>query len=71
MRELLRRQRQRDELLRIIKRERGVKCEHSRERSRTANSTETDDDEISFVSAKRRRLPVTVNEDGVETINLT
>jgi len=71
MRELLRRQRQRGEAARIVKHEGGVKRERSRERSGTANNAEIDDDDVSFVSAKRRRLPVTLNEDGVETIDLT
>ncbi|KAF2127324.1 hypothetical protein P153DRAFT_433116 [Dothidotthia symphoricarpi CBS 119687] len=68
MRELLRRQRERDEAARAVKRE-GVK----RERSDTATDTDphVDDDELSFISAKRRRFPVTLNEDGMETIDLT
>lgn len=69
MRELLRRQRERDAATRNVKREHGVKRERTRERSSTAN--EVDDDELSFVSAKRRRHPVTLNEDGVETVDLT
>jgi len=70
MRELLRRQRERAEAAQAVKREGGMKRERSRERSSPANEI-VDDDEISFVSAKRRRLPVTLNEDGVETIDLT
>ncbi|RYN81380.1 hypothetical protein AA0120_g10076 [Alternaria tenuissima] len=30
-----------------------------------------DDDHVSFVSAKRRRLPITLNEDGIEVFDLT
>jgi hypothetical protein len=30
-----------------------------------------DDDNVSFVSAKRRRLPITLNEDGIEIVDLT
>jgi hypothetical protein len=30
-----------------------------------------DDGDVSFVYEKRRRLPVTIDEDGVETIDLT
>jgi hypothetical protein len=71
MRNLLRRQRERDETARTIKREGGVKRERTRERSSTLDGAEIDDDELSFVSAKRRRPPVTVNEDGTETIDLT
>lgn len=67
MRELLRRQRERDAASQNMKQEREVKRERTRERSSTAN----DDDEVSFVSAKRRRLPVFLNEDGAETVDLT
>lgn len=70
MRELLRRQRERDAASQNVKRERGVKRERTRERSSTAGEV-VDDDELSFVSAKRRRHPVTLDEDGVETIDLT
>lgn len=43
-----------------------------RERSRelTVGAVD-DDDEISIVSVKRRRLPPTLNEDGVEMVDLT
>lgn len=76
MRDLLRRQRERDQAARAVKREHGVKRERerNRERSRTAVSGgEWDDydDDVSFVSTKRKRLPVTLNEDGIETIDLT
>jgi hypothetical protein len=67
MRELLRRQREGDQAAQAVKRERGVK----RERSSTANGVDIDDNEISFVSAKRLRPPVTLDENGVETIDLT
>ncbi|KAF2025121.1 hypothetical protein EK21DRAFT_77178 [Setomelanomma holmii] len=70
MRELLRRQREREEAARATKCEGALKRERSRERSRTVNNL-VDDDELSFISAKRRKLPVTLNEDGVETIDLT
>jgi hypothetical protein len=67
-RELIRRLRERGEVARPVKREKGVK----RERSATIGQMQGgDDDEVSFVSEKRRRLPVTINEDGVETIDLT
>ena len=69
MRELLRRQRERNEAATALNREGGVKRE--RERSTTVDDAIHDDDELSFVSAKRRRLPVTIDEDGVETIDLT
>jgi hypothetical protein len=73
MRELLRSQREREAAARIVKSERGVKRERGRDRSSTVGGAEDDDDdgEVSFVSAKRRRLPVTLNEDGVETVDLT
>jgi hypothetical protein len=71
MRNLLRRQRDRDGAARAVKREGGIKRERTRERSITLDGVQGDDDELSFVSAKRRRLPVTVNEDGIETIDLT
>ena len=67
-RELIRRLRERDEAARRVKREEGVK----RERSATVSQVGGDDDgEVSFVSEKRRRLAVTIDEDGVETIDLT
>jgi hypothetical protein len=67
-RELIRRFRERDEAARHVKREGGLK----RERSVTVGRMEGGDDgEVSFVSEKRRRLPVTIDEDGVETIDLT
>jgi hypothetical protein len=64
-RELLRRQRGRGAPPNV-KRE-GFK----RERSSTAIREDQDDDGVFFVSAKRRRLPVTLNEDGIEIIDLT
>jgi hypothetical protein len=67
-RELIRRLRKREEAALPVKREQGVK----RERSATVGHMEGgDDDEVSFVYEKRRRLPVTIDEDGVETIDLT
>jgi hypothetical protein len=71
MRELLRRQRERDQPARAVKTERGVKHERSRERSRTVSVANDEEGEVSFVSTKRRRLPVIVDEDGTETIDLT
>jgi hypothetical protein len=46
----------------------GIKRERARESSLTVD---TDDDEVSFVSEKRQKLNVTVDEAGVETIDLT
>jgi hypothetical protein len=83
MKTLLRRQRERDEASTVVKRERGkastvvkrergIKRERTRERSATVSGVDGDDDGVSFVSAKRRRqLPVILNEDGTETIDLT
>jgi hypothetical protein len=71
MRELLQRQRKRDQAGRAVKQEQGVKRERSRERRSTANTTDNDDGDISVVSAKRRQFPVIVDEDGTETIDLT
>ncbi|EFQ92434.1 hypothetical protein PTT_10464 [Pyrenophora teres f. teres 0-1] len=65
-RELIRRLRERDEAAPLVKRE-GVK----RERSYTVSQMEDYSDEVTFVSEKRRRLPVTLNEDGTEIIDLT
>jgi hypothetical protein len=50
-----------------------VKVERvKRERSRTLfEAGDDDDDDVSFVSEKRRKLTVTVDEAGVETIDLT
>jgi hypothetical protein len=43
-----------------------------RERSATLDNVYDDyDDEVSFVSAKRLRLPSTPDENGTETIDLT
>lgn len=66
-RELIRRLRERDQAAQTVKRE-GVK----RERSPAGNGAAGDSDDVSFVSAaRRRRLPVTIDEAGVETIDLT
>lgn len=51
-----------------------MKRERSRDCSETADGEGgfVDNDEISFVSAKRRKLiPVAVDKDGVETFDLT
>jgi hypothetical protein len=37
----------------------------------TAFVGDGDDDDVSFVSEKRRKLNVTVDEAGIETIDLT
>jgi hypothetical protein len=71
MRDLLWRQREHGQATRVVKRERGIKRERSREKSSTVNEADIDDDEISFISAKRRRPPITLNEDGIETVDLT
>jgi transcription antitermination factor NusG len=71
MRELIRRQRERDAAARVVKREHGIKREHSRERSGTSGTFDVNEGNVSVVSAKRRRLPVTIDEDGTETIDLT
>lgn len=71
MRQLLRRQRERDVAAKAMKREQGVKRERSRERSRTATVDDGDAGDVYFVSAKRRKLRVTLDEDGTETIDLT
>ncbi|KAI4629228.1 uncharacterized protein J4E87_003490 [Alternaria ethzedia] len=65
-RELIRIQRARGDATAVIKQE-GIK----RERSSTITGGGQDEDDVSFVSAKRRRLPVTLNENGVEIIDLT
>jgi hypothetical protein len=71
MRELVQRQREREAATRTVKQERGIKRERSRERSETLGTPGADTDDVAFLSAKRTRLPVTLNEDGVETIDLT
>ena len=51
-----------------------MKRELTRDRSETVDGQGgfVNNDEISFVSAKRRRLPpFTINEDGIETFDLT
>ncbi|KAI4658828.1 uncharacterized protein J4E79_006587 [Alternaria viburni] len=65
-RELLRLQREQRDAAPVIKRE-GVK----RERSSTIINEDNDDDDVTFLSAKRRRLPVTLDENGAEIIDLT
>ncbi|KAI4610865.1 hypothetical protein J4E80_007894 [Alternaria sp. BMP 0032] len=65
-RELLRLQREQMDAAPVIKRE-GIK----RERSSTIINEDNDDDEVTFLSAKRRRLPVTLDENGAEIIDLT
>jgi hypothetical protein len=43
-----------------------------REREERSQTITGDDDEVSFVSAKRRRIaPDTLIEDGVEVVDLT
>ncbi|KAF2677306.1 hypothetical protein K458DRAFT_163912 [Lentithecium fluviatile CBS 122367] len=69
MRELLKRQKEREEAARKIKTE-GVKREHTRDSVLTVSGDE-DDEEVSFVSEKRRKLNFTIDEAGVETIDLT
>ncbi|KAH6875348.1 hypothetical protein BKA58DRAFT_119500 [Alternaria rosae] len=64
-RELIRLQRGQRDAAPVIKRE-GVK----RERSSTIISEDPDDD-VTFVSAKRRRLPIILDENGAEIIDLT
>lgn len=70
-RELIRRQRELAAAARVVKRERGVKRERSRERSRSLTVVDGDDGDVSFVSAKRLKIPVTLNEDGTELLDLT
>ncbi|KAI4919496.1 hypothetical protein J4E90_001631 [Alternaria incomplexa] len=65
-RELLRLQREQMDAAPVIKRE-GIK----RERSSTIINEDNDDDDVTFLSAKRRRLPVTLDENGAEIIDLT
>ncbi|RII14330.1 hypothetical protein CUC08_Gglean003909 [Alternaria sp. MG1] len=59
--ELLRRHREREDAAPSVR----------RERFSTAVMEDQDDDHVSFVSAKRRRLPITLNEDGIEVFDLT
>lgn len=64
MRELLKRQRERDATSRFIKQE--------LKRGRTQSSLEiSDDDELSVVEERPRKLHRTLNEQGIETIDLT
>ncbi|KAH4107673.1 hypothetical protein HBH46_051040 [Parastagonospora nodorum] len=76
MRQLLRRQREGGQAPQAVKQEQRVKQEQGvkRERTRGRSSATYDfdsDDEVSFVSAKRRRHPIIIGEDGAETIDLT
>ena len=63
---------ERDAAGRAIKQERGIKRERTRERSSTYTDN-AEDDELSIVLTKRRRenYRTTVNENGVEEIDLT
>ena len=58
---------EREEVARNVKTE-GIKRERSGNDSPTRQG---DDDDVSFLFEKRRRLNVTVDEAGVETIDLT
>jgi hypothetical protein len=49
----------------------GVKRERSRSHSVTAVGEDDDDDAVTFVSAKRRKIPIIRNENGVEVLDLT
>jgi hypothetical protein len=62
----------RDAAARAVKQEHGIKRERTRERSSTYTD-DADDDDMSVVLTKRRRenYRTTVNEDGVEEIDLT
>lgn len=62
---------ERETATRNVKQERGIKREHDRERSGTI--ADDSGDEISVVSMKRRReqYRTTVDENGVEAIDLT
>jgi hypothetical protein len=73
MRELLRRQRLREEANCIVKRERGIKHERSLERSSISSElgADNDDYDVSFVSSKRRGHVITLNDNGQEMIDLT
>ncbi|KAF2651347.1 hypothetical protein K491DRAFT_761121 [Lophiostoma macrostomum CBS 122681] len=62
MRELLRRLREQSHRAVEVKRERSDESERT---------IVEDDDEVSFVRAKRVKVPVTLNEDGVEILDLT
>ncbi|KAI4914146.1 hypothetical protein J4E85_010658 [Alternaria conjuncta] len=66
-RELIRLQREQRDAAPVIKRER-IKRERS---STIIREDREDDDDVTFVSAKRRRLPVTLDENGAEIIDLT
>ncbi|KAJ8111165.1 hypothetical protein OPT61_g6169 [Boeremia exigua] len=72
MRELLRRQRERDAAAQTVKQERGIKRELPREWSNTF-ADDIDGEEPSVVSARKRQATyrTTVNEDGHEQIDLT
>ncbi|KAF3007689.1 hypothetical protein E8E13_009336 [Curvularia kusanoi] len=72
MRELLRRQKERDAAAQAVKQERGVKRERMRERSSTvANESNEADPSVIASKKKRRGYRNSVNEDGIEQIDLT
>lgn len=63
---------ERDAAAHAVKRERSIKRERTRERSSTYTD-DSDGDEFSIVSTKKRRedYRTTVDENGVEAIDLT
>lgn len=71
MRKLLQRQREQDQASQAVKQEHRIKRERTRARSSTADDYHSDEDDLCFVATKRRRLPVIVDEDGTERIDLT
>ncbi|KAF2013667.1 hypothetical protein BU24DRAFT_452510 [Aaosphaeria arxii CBS 175.79] len=66
-RELLKRQRERDEAAKAIKQERGIK------RERVESEGQSDDEDVHLISSKKAKAEhrSTVNERGQETIDLT
>ncbi|KAF1849734.1 uncharacterized protein K460DRAFT_372171 [Cucurbitaria berberidis CBS 394.84] len=69
-RELLRPKSERDEVTRGIKEE-VVQQKSNADKLGTIKRAAEDDDEISFVSSKRRQPRTTFNKHGIETIDLT
>lgn len=63
---------EREAAAKAVKQERGIKRERRDDRSNTL-AADADDDELSFVSAKKRRVDyrTTFNEDGAEVFDLT
>ena len=59
-------------MMKKVKRETSrVKRERSDTLDAASDNSAGDEDEVAFVRSKKARLPVTLGEDGIETVDLT